>query len=151
VVFIGWVAIVLAQAWLVAGGNVVLHRRLGRLAVVWAIGLPIFGTLVTVAIVQSGRTPLFFEPQHFLIANPLSVVGFLALFGAAIVMRKQTDWHARLQVGALVMLMGPGFGRLLPMPLLTPYAFEIACLLALVFPVVGMVRDWRVRGRPHPA
>jgi hypothetical protein len=151
VVFMGWVAIVLAQAWLVAGGNVVLHRRLGRLAVVWALGLPIFGTLVTVANVQSGRTPFFFEPQHFLIANPLSVVGFLALLGAAIVMRKRTDWHARLQVGAFVMLMGPGFGRLIPMPLLTPYAFEIAGLLALVFPVVGMVHDWRVRGRPHPA
>ena len=49
------------------------------------------------------------------------------------------------------MLMGPGFGRLLPMPLLPPYAFEIAGLVALVFPAIGILRDWRVHGRPHPA
>ena len=37
------------------------------------------------------------------------------------------------------------------MPFLPPYAFEIACLAALVFPIVGILRDWRVHGRPHPA
>ncbi|MBP6725015.1 MAG: hypothetical protein KA137_09245, partial [Halioglobus sp.] len=151
VVFMGWLVIILAQAWLGTGGNLVMHRRLGRLAVVWAFAIVIFGTLVTIAAIQTGRVPFFFQPQHFLIANPLTIVGFIALLGAAIVLRKQTDWHMRLQVGAFVMLMGPGFGRLIPMPLLKPYAFEIACLLALVFPFAGMIRDWRVRGRPHRA
>jgi len=150
-VFMGWLAIMLAQAWLGTGGNLVMHRRLGRLAVVWAFGILIIGTLVTIAAVQTGRVPFFFQPQHFLIANPLTIVGFIVLLGAAIVLRKQTDWHARLQVGAFVMLMGPGFGRLIPMPLLKPYAFETACLLALIFPLAGMIRDWRVRGRPHRA
>jgi hypothetical protein len=37
------------------------------------------------------------------------------------------------------------------MPLLPPYAHEIAALVALVFPLAGMVYDWRVHGRPHPA
>ncbi len=151
VVFMGWLAIMLAQTWLATGGNVAMHRRLGRLAVVWAFGILVIGTLVTIAAVQTGRVPFFFQPQHFLIANPLTVVGFMALLGAAIVLRKQTDWHARLQVGAFVMLMGPGFGRLIPMPLLMPYAFESACLLALIFPFAGMIRDWRVLGRPHRA
>ena len=151
VVFMAWVAIMLAQVWLVTGGNLVMHRRLGRLAVVWALGILIFGTLVTIATVQTGRTPFFFQPQHFLIANPLTILGFLALLGAAIVLRKRTDWHARLQVGAFVMLMGPGFGRLIPMPSLIPYAFDTACLLALVFPFAGMIHDWRQHGRPHPA
>ena len=151
VVFMGWLVIMLAQAWLGTGGNLVMHRRLGRLAVVWAFAIVILGTLVTIASIQTGRVPFFFQPQHFLIANPLTIVGFIALLGAAIVLRKQTDWHMRLQVGAFVMLMGPGFGRLIPMPLLMPYAFETACLLALVFPFAGMIRDWRVRGRPHRA
>ena len=117
----------------------------------WAFGILVIGTLVTIAAVQTGRVPFFFQPQHFLIANPLTIVGFITLLGAAIVLRKQTDWHARLQVGAFVMLMGPGFGRLIPMPLLKPYAFESASLLALIFPFVGMIRDWRLRGRPHRA
>lgn len=151
VVFMGWLVIILAQAWLGTGGNLVMHRRLGRLAVVWAFAIVIFGTLVTIAAIQTGRVPFFFQPQHFLIANPLTIVGFIALLGAAIVLRKQTDWHMRLQVGAFVMLMGPGFGRLIPMPLLMPYAFETASLLALIFPFAGMIRDWRVRGRPHRA
>jgi hypothetical protein len=151
VAFMGWVSIMLAQVWLVAGGNVAGHRKLGYLAVAWSIGLLILGPLVTIAAVQTARTPFFFQPQHFLIANPVGLLGFAGLFFAAVALRRQTDWHARLHVGAFVMLMGPGFGRLLPMPFLTPYAFEIAVLVALIFPVIGIVRDWRVLGRPHPA
>ncbi|MBU2605371.1 MAG: hypothetical protein KKC43_05720 [Alphaproteobacteria bacterium] len=151
VVFMGWVGIVLAQSWLATGGNIAMHRQLGKLALVWAITMIVFGTLVTLAATQTGRTPFFFQPQHFLIANPMTLLGFAGLLIAAIALRQQTDWHARLQVGAFVMLMGPGFGRLIPMPLLTPYAFETAGLVALLVPAIGMLRDWRVHGRPHPA
>jgi hypothetical protein len=151
VAFMGWVGITFAQAWLAAGNNMRLHRQLGRIAVIWTIALLILGPWVTIANVQSARTPFFFQPQHFLIANPMTLVGFAGLFWAAIHFRRQTDWHARLHIGAFVILLGPGFGRLLPMPFLPPYAFEIACLAALVFPIVGIVRDWRVHGRPHAA
>lgn len=151
VVFMGWVGIVLTQVWLADAGNIVVHKQVGKLAAVWTLGLLIFGTWVTVAAAQTGRTPFFFQPQHFLVANPLTLLGFLGLLVAAYVMRKQTDWHARLQVGAFVMLMGPGFGRLLPMPLLMPYSFEVAGLVALIFPAIGILYDWRTHGRPHPA
>ncbi len=151
IAFMGWVSITLAQVWLVAGGNMAAHRKLGYLAVAWSIGLLILGPLVTIATVQTARTPFFFQPQHFLVANPVSLIGFAGLFFAAIALRRRADWHARLHAGAFVMLMGPGFGRLLPMPFLPPYAFEIAGLTALIFPVIGIVRDWRVQGRPHPA
>ncbi len=151
VVFMGWVFITLTQTWLGASGNIALHRQVGRIAVVWVIGLVILGPMVTIAAIQTARTPFFFQPQHFLIANPTTLVGFVGLFGAAIVLRRQTEWHMRLQVGAFAMLMGPGFGRLLPMPFLPPYAFEIAELTALVIPIVCLVRDWRVHGRLHPA
>ncbi|MFN4023703.1 MAG: hypothetical protein ACK4MQ_02630 [Hyphomonas sp.] len=151
VVFMGWVGIVLTQVWLAGSGNFAVHKQVGKLAAVWALGLIIFGTWVTIAVVQTGRTPFFFQPQHFLIANPLTLCAAIGLLVAAYIKRKQTDWHARLQVGSFVLLMGPGFGRLLPMPLLPPHAFEIACLTALIFPVIGMLYDWRAHGRPHPA
>jgi hypothetical protein len=150
-VFMGWVGIVLMQAWLAGAGRMKLHQQLGALACVWAVGLAIFGTWITVATVQTGRTPFFFQPQHFLVANPLSLYAALGLLAAAVAMRHRPDWHSRLQVSSFVLLMGPGFGRLLPMPLLPPYAFEIAGLAAIVFPVFGIVRDMRVLGRPHPA
>lgn len=151
VVFMGWVAIVLTQVWLAGAGNIALHRQVGKLAAIWALGLLVFGTWITVAAVQTGRTPFFFQPQHFIIANPLSLYAAIGLLVAAYLMRKQTDWHARLQIGSLTLLMGPGFGRLLPMPFLPPYAFEIAGLVALIFPAIGILYDWRTHGRPHPA
>jgi hypothetical protein len=151
VVFMGWVGIVLTQVWLAGSGNIAMHRQVGRLAGVWALGLLVFGTWITIAAVQTGRTPFFFQPQHVIIANPLSLYAAIGLLVAAYMMRKQTDWHARLQIGSFTLLMGPGFGRLLPMPLLPPYAFEIAGLVALIFPAIGIFYDMRVHGRPHPA
>jgi len=151
VVFMGWVGIVLTQVWLAGAGNIALHRQVGKLAAIWALGLLVFGTWITIAAVQTGRTPFFFQPQNFIVANLISLYAAIGLLVAAYVMRKQTDWHARLQISSFVLLMGPGFGRLLPMPFLPPYAFEIAGLTALIFPVIGIVYDWRVHGRPHPA
>lgn len=151
VVFMGWVGIVLTQVWLAGSGNFAMHRQVGKLAALWALALIIFGTGVTVAAVQTGRTPFFFQPQHFIVANPLGLFAAVGMLVAAYIMRKQTDWHARLQVGSFAMLMGPGFGRLLPMPFLTPYAFEIASGAGLIFPLIGMIHDWRSQRRIHPA
>lgn len=150
-VFMAWIGITLTQTWLAAGGNLALHRKLGVASIGWVILLMILGPLVTLSTIQTGRTPFFFQPQHFLIANPMTLIGFAGLFTAALLLRHRKDWHTRLQVSAFVMLMGPGFGRLLPMPFLPPYAFEIAGLVALIFPVIGILRDWRVHGRPHMA
>ena len=48
-------------------------------------------------------------------------------------------------------ITGPGFGRLLPMPLLIPYGWEISNTVGLVFVAAGMIRDKRHRGAIHPA
>jgi hypothetical protein len=151
VIFMGWVGIVVTQAWLAAGASLNLHRLLGRLALVWSCAMLVAGVLVTLNAVRTGRVPFFFMPQHFLLADPASLLAFFSVLVAAVVLRRQHDWHPRLQVGAFAMLMGPGFGRLLPMPLLGPYAFEIASLAGLIPLLICMVRDWRVRGRVHPA
>jgi len=151
VVFMGWVGITLAQVWLVSGGNVSLHITLGRMAAVYTMLLVVLGVLVTIAAVQTGRTPFFFQPQHFMLADIATLIAFLGLFVAALVLRKHSDWHARLHVGAFMGLMGPGVGRLLSMPLLMPYAFEIAAGIPLVFAVIGAARDLFVRRSIHPA
>jgi hypothetical protein len=151
VVFMGWVAILVTQAWLAAGGGVKLHRTLGGLAVLWMLGMLILGPLVTIESARTGRVPFFFLPQHFILANTITLLGAVGLVVAAVALRKNRDWHPRLQIGAFTLLMGPGFGRILPMPFLKPYAFEIATGVAGIVPLIGLVRDWRVRGRPHPA
>jgi hypothetical protein len=151
VTFMAWIGIIVAQVWLVGSGAVAAHRRLGRLALFLCVALAVTGLLVTLNAVRTGRVPFFFQPQHFLIADPMTLVASFLLVGAAVALRKRTDWHARLQVGAFLPLMGPGFGRLLPLPLLMSYAFEIAGLAALGAAAVGMVRDKRRHGRVHPA
>jgi len=151
VVFMGWVVLYVTQVALVAGGSLALHKRLGWLAAAWLVPMTILGPMITLARIQEGRAPFFFLPQHFLVANPLNLASFVGLTVAAVAMRRRTDWHRRLHLVAMSAILGPGFGRLLPMPLMTPYAWQASVLIALVFPVAGMVWDWRRTGRVHRA
>jgi hypothetical protein len=151
VVFFGWVALFVTQSWLASRGPIALHRRLGWLAAIWLPLMLGLGTAITIATVRRGTTPFFFQPQQFLISNPLGLVCFAGLVIAAIRLRRSPDWHRRLQIGAFAALLGPGFGRLLPSPFLVPYAFEIAVAAGLLFPLAAMIRERRREGRIHPA
>lgn len=151
VLFMGWVALLLAQTTLAARNSMTLHRRLGWVAAGWVAAMIAAALVVIVAMARNGSVPFFFRPQQFLIADPMNLVAFAGMTWAAIRLRRRTDWHARMHLGAMALLTGPAFGRLLPMPLLTPYAFEAAGVATLIFPVAGMIRDKRVLGRVHPA
>jgi hypothetical protein len=150
-VFMVWVGIFAAQAWLGATGLLAIHRRLGKLAAFWVPLMVLMGTWITLDGVQRGSAPFFFQPQYFLIANPLTVFAFAFMVIAAVRLRHRTDWHLRLQIGAMTMIMGPAFGRLLPAPLMMPWVFEISALVGLAFPLVGIVRDVRRGDSVHPA
>lgn len=151
VVFMGWVALFTTQSWLGSRGSMALHRRLGWIAVAWVALMVIMALAITVDVTRRGTAPFFFRPQLFLIANPMTAFGFAALFALAIRYRRQSDWHRRLHMCAMALIIGPAFGRLLPMPLLIPWAFEICVAMGLYVPLVGMWRDRRVLGHVHPA
>lgn len=151
VLFMGWTTIFVLQSWLATRGPIALHRTLGWIAACWMVAMLVVGTWVMVAKVRAADVPFFFTPQVMLIINPITLLTFSTLTAAAVAMRKRTDWHSRLHVCAMSAIMGPAFGRLLPMPLLIPYAMEIAVLFGLLFPIAGMVIDRRRRGAAHPA
>lgn len=151
IVFMGWVAIFLTQNVLATSGRVALHRRLGWLAAVWMIPMLVLGCAVTLAIVRRGGVPFFFRPLQFLVFDPVTLFTFAGLTVAAIMLRRQTDWHRRLHFCGMTLLLGPGFGRLLPMPFLAPWAWEVIVVACLLFPAAGMVADLRRDGRVHPA
>ncbi|MBV9884174.1 MAG: hypothetical protein JO276_14285 [Sphingomonadaceae bacterium] len=151
IIFMGWVTIYLLQNIFVATGRMTLHRRLGWVAAGWMLPMIVLGFAVTLAMVRRGQVPFFFQPLHFLVFDPVSVLTFAALTGSAILLRARTEWHRRLHLCGMAMLMGPGFGRLLPMPLLVPWAWEASFAAGLIFPLAGIVADLRRGGRVHAA
>ena len=151
VLFMGWVAIYLLQNFLAATGRMHLHRPLGWIAAVWVVPMVVLGWVVTVAMVRNGHVPFFFRPLHFLIFDPATVVGFAGLTAAAVLLRRRTQWHRRLHYCAMALLIAPAFGRLLPLPLLQPVAWETTFAVTLIFPLAGILADVRRDDRIHPA
>ncbi len=151
VLFMGWVAIYLTQNLLVAYGRVDLHRRLGWVAAAWMIPMVVSGFLVTAIMVRNGTVPFFFQPLQFLVFDPVTVLGFAGLTVAAIRLRRRTDWHRRLHFCGMTLLLAPAFGRILPLPLLQPWAWEATFVVTLLFPLAGVWADQRRGGHVHPA
>lgn len=150
-VFMGWTILYVVQNHLVGRGSVALHRRLGWIGAGWAVAVVILGLYMTAMMVRQGRTPFFFQPGYFLFMNWLTVLGFGALTAAAIRLRRRTDWHRRLMLCGMAILTGPAFGRLLPMPLLIPFAAWGVFVCVMLFPIAGMVADIRRHGTIHRA
>lgn len=151
ITFMGWVTLYLLQNAFVATGRMGLHRRLGWIGAAWLVPMLVLGCWVTVAMVRRGQVPFFFRPLQFLVFDPVTLFGFIGLTVAAIALRRETAWHRRLHYCGMSLLLGPAFGRLLPMPLLEPWAWEIVFAATLIFPAVGVVSDIRRSGRAHPA
>jgi hypothetical protein len=149
--FMGWVAIYLMQNIFVVTGRMQLHRRLGWIAAFWIIPMVVMGCFVTVEMVRRGYVPFFFRPLQFLVFDPVTVLTFAGLTVAAVRLRKRTEWHRRLHFCGMSLLLGPAFGRLLPMPLLQPWAWEAAFAVTMLFPLAGVIADIRRSGRIHPA
>ena len=150
-VFFGWIALFVTQVGLVASGNLALHRRLGWLSAVWVPLMVVMGIAITVTSMRRTGGPFFFDANEFMISNPIGLLAFAGMVGFAVRMRKRTDWHRRLMLGAMASIMGPGFGRLVPTPLLVPWAWEITNAIGMLFVLAGMWRDSRVKGAVHPA
>jgi len=151
ILFMGWVAIYLLQNIFVATNRMHLHRRLGWIGAVWIFPMIFMGFYVTIVMARQGYVPFFFRPLHFLIFDPVTILAFAGLTIAAVRLRRRTEWHRRLHFCGMSLLLGPAFGRLLPMPLLQPWAWEAAFAACMLFPIAGVIADIRRSGRAHPA
>jgi hypothetical protein len=149
--FMGWLALYVTQNGLVATGNVALHRRLGWLSALWVPAMIVTALHVIVSMVRRGAVPFFFKPVSFLVMDVMVLATFVTLTAAAIRLRRMTAWHRRFMFCGMAVFTANGLGRLLPMPLLIPWAWEAAVVASLLFPLWGMISDQRRTGRIHPA
>lgn len=151
ILFMGWVLLFVSQVSFAATGSLALHRKLGWLAVGWALTMVIVGTLTTVWSAQKAAVPFFFLPAQFLLMNPLSIILFAALLIGGVAKRRNREWHPRLIICGMAAIMGPSFGRLLPAPLLM-YSMLTAVFIGMfAFPIAGIVRDKLRYGHVHSA
>jgi hypothetical protein len=152
ILFMGWTALTLLQTALAATGSIALHRRLGWLSLALVPAMVGLGIAMTVISLQRTGGPPFFDQNEFLFGNSLGIIGFGGLVLVAIGLRRHTDWHRRLMCAAMISITGPGFGRLLPMPFLIPWAWWMAAVVmpSIIF-AIAMAMDRARIGRLHHA
>lgn len=150
-VFASWLGLFVTQSALAGGGSLALHRRLGWLALVLVPAMVALGSIAGIKAVELGRVPPFFGNAYFLALTHVDALAFGGLVGAALMLRRHTEWHRRLMLVAAVVLMEPAFGRLLPMPMLNGWGEWLTMVLQLAVVCIGVAHDRRVRGKVHPA
>lgn len=151
ITMIGWLAIYVTQNWLVLRGEVASHRRLGYLAAGYACWVVLVGLVLTPTSIVAGRTPPFFGPYIFLSLDWLNIVTFAGLVVAGVMARGATDWHRRLMLSSALVVMMPGLGRLVPLPLLGDWMIWGLFFGALPFWAAPAIYDIVTRGKVHHA
>jgi len=149
-VFTTWMLLLVVQSTLVAAGRTDVHRQLGVAGAVLGACMMVLGAYVAISRTQAGLlVPPPGIPVAVLLAIALAtVVVFPALFGAALLLRRRTDFHKRLVLLATFELVLAAVARLPGVAPLGPPAFFG---LTDVFVVALVVYDLRTRGRLHPA
>lgn len=158
-VYLGWLALLIAQASLAARGQIAAHRKVGRFGIAYGALVLVLGLIVAIAMpvinVHTGAWST--ERAETFLAVPLGdMVLFGSFFGAAIAYRSKPEIHKRLIVLAAVAVMFAAVGRamnaagvLIGDP--TPFAGRVPRLALWYSPVlVAMAHDLVTKRRIHP-
>lgn len=151
VVMLAWLALFVTQNALANSGALALHRRLGWIGLLLALMIAPLGAYTGHMAVVAGRVPPIFSDPYFLALTYIEGTAFTGMVVWAIAMRRKTEWHRRLMLAGLVVIMEPALGRLLPVPMLG--AWHEWTVMAVQLGVLGiaMRHDQKVSGRVHPA
>ena len=148
---ITWLGIFITQNLLVHKGQLGIHRKLGWISAALVVVVAVTGVEVGRAAIEAGRQPPFFAPSYFLALTSVGSILFAAVVWWAIALRRNVQWHRRMMLGAMFILLEPAFGRLLPMPLLGGWGETIVLAFQLIFVWVLARHDRKVLGEVHPA
>lgn len=135
IVFVGWMALLLAQVGLVALGRTTAHKKIGNVGMVYGAAILVMGLVVGFAApilhVAAGEWTTDRAAGFLLI-----ILGDMALFGiffvAAMIYRRKPEIHKRLILLATVALLFAAVGRMnfLPLPV-APFVWLSPVLIAM--------------------
>lgn len=150
-IFVGWLALVIAQAYLAAGGRVVLHRKVGGYVFVYGALLIVVGIATALdAFALRAATATWDAAKVGLFVPLTDLLFFAPVLFAAWAYRRRPELHKRLIVVATSVLLiaashrliGAHFGR-------PPDALLV--LLVWTSPILaGIAHDAVVKRRVHP-
>jgi hypothetical protein len=147
-VFLGWMALLIAQVALVAVRQTRLHRAVGKVGIGYGILVLVMGLLITFAApvghVTAGEWSLD-QGAGFLLLPLGDMVLWAGFFGAAVAYRRQPEIHKRLIVVATICLAFAAVFRRVP-------AQQTALFLTLWFTplAIAMAYDYMKQRRVHP-
>jgi len=112
-----WIILLVAQTWLVRGGNVRLHRRLGIAGAAIATGVTL-STIWVFVVIWNGWAVMAPDVK----INRLLLLSYSLFVILALRLRRRPDWHKRLIFIATLLMLDPVLGRVydpLVVPLMT--------------------------------
>jgi hypothetical protein len=147
-IFVGWMALLVAQVSLAVRGRTSLHRKVGRYGIAYgclvlAMGI-IAGPAASVIHLRAGEWTRD-QGASFLLTTFGDMALFGSFFAAAVAYRSRPEIHKRLMVAATVALLFAAVGRMH----IQSQALSAVVWLSPMF--VGMAHDWITRRRIHPA
>lgn len=146
-----WLGLLVVQATLAQRMELALHRKLGWVGLALVLAIPPLAIAACVAMERAHMVPPFFTPAFFLALVAVESLTFAGLVIAAIALRRRTQWHRRLIVGATIILLEPALGRLLPMPLMGGWGEWVAMAAQLGAVAILARHDLAARGKLHAA
>ena len=173
--FFGWTLFLVCQTWLAMSGKIARHRHVGLIGVSLATAMAIFGTLTAIGEAKRQLATHYPDGAEAFMTVPMATLTLFVLFViVALVNVQRPEWHKRFLIAASAVILNAPIARLYivyvmmgghpppfqgtvgiggfpegPSPAVT--TFWQSDLLAVSFILAGMVYDWRVRGKVHPA
>jgi hypothetical protein len=146
-VFVGWLALFLAQATLAATGHVSWHLQLGRIGIGYGfllIGVGLFTTVMR----SAGQVTAGGNGARLLYVGFFDMLLFTIFFGAAICLREKPELHRRLMLVAATVLLVAAVGR---MPFLRggPSFIHLRLVVWSVPILLAIAYDFRKQRRFH--
>jgi hypothetical protein len=150
-VFTAWMALFVVQTRFIAAHRFDLHRKLGLAGVALAFFVFALGVATAVASAAVTRVrPSGLTEQQFAVVPLTSIILFAVLVCLGIALRRRADMHKRFMLLAMISVLGPAVGRIIPYLGAGKYAPIVQTIVVASLLAWCLVHDWRRHHIVHP-